>query len=164
MGVILAIALTGIITGAITSTIFQVVIGSLRTNNHMIVVRQVQNAGYWVSHDAQMAQTIDTGDDPLGEGFPLVLTWTDWAGDEHQVTYVLENMIGGPKQLRRSHSINGGQPSESIIAQYIVPGKPKTSVVPTNGALIFTVTASVGEGSQEESETRTYEIVPRPGS
>jgi len=161
---LVALAITGLITGAITMTIFQVVNVTARTNNHMTAVRQVQNAGYWVSHDGQMAQSIDIGDDPLGEGFPLILTWTDWDDTVHQVTYTLENMIGGPKQLKRSHSVNGGEPSETIVARYIVPGVPKTNVEFTYGVLTFTVTAAVGGDWQEASETRVYEIVPRPGS
>ena len=55
---LLAILIGSLIAGGITATIFQVVMGSARTNNHMIAVRQVQNAGYWVSHDAQMAQNV----------------------------------------------------------------------------------------------------------
>ena len=53
---VMAIAISGVITGAITGTIFQVIVGSARTNNHMIAVTQVQDAGYWLSHDAQMIQ------------------------------------------------------------------------------------------------------------
>jgi prepilin-type N-terminal cleavage/methylation domain-containing protein len=251
----IAIAISSVITGGITMTIFQVIIGSARTNNHMIAVRQAQNAGYWVSHDGQMAQSINIGSDPLGGGFPLVLTWTDWEGNRYKVTYTI---IVAPPQLERSLSINDGEPTNTIVAQYIVPGEPKTKceltgggtftlpdtndaftitggpvadsgtitvtagsisvtttgsasynattgawttpatsgtvVVRASGAstagiwtsatasatvaitadtngnaiitgrvFIFTVTASVGEGLQRESETRIYEIVPRPG-
>jgi len=56
MGIIVAVAITGIIAGAATTTIFQVFSGNTRTSNHMTAVKQVQNAGYWISHDAQMAQ------------------------------------------------------------------------------------------------------------
>ena len=162
----LAIAISGIITGAITTTIFQVVTGTARTNNHMTVVKQVESAGYWVSRDAQMAQHVYLewgGETPVGSKFPLRLTWTDWnSNDAHQVIYTLE--IGGePKRLVRSHSINGGEPTEAIVAQYIVPGLAKTSLDFTNGVLTFTVTATMGTGSQEQSETRVYKIVPRPG-
>jgi len=155
--VILAIAISGIITGGITMTIFQVITGNIRTGNHMTAVRQVQNAGYWVSHDAQMAQSVDaTG----ASGF-LVLTWTDWANDDHQVVYsLLEN-----NELQRSHSINGVTET-SLVAQFIdvteKDGKPQTRCEFTNGVLTFTVTASIGTGSQEQSETRIYEVAPRP--
>ena len=113
-----AIAISSVITGGITMTIFQVIIGSARTNNHMIAVRQAQNAGYWVSHDAQMAQSVTLG---ASSGFPLTLTWTDWDDNEvHQVTYTLEDMAGGSKQLERSHS-SDGTPEITIVAQFIDP-------------------------------------------
>jgi type II secretory pathway component PulJ len=163
---IMAMAVTAIILGGITATLWQVFSLNSRSVNHMTAVRQVQSAGYWVSHDALMAQSIEIGDDPLGKGFPLILTWTDWDGDKHEVTYTLENMIGGPKQLKRQHLTydSGGSVIDnatSIVAQHIVPGTPKTYVEFTDGALIFTVTTSVGEGLQAQSETRVYEVKPR---
>ena len=96
---VIAIAITSIITGGITMTIFQVFnINSISTN-HMIAVRQVQDVGFWVSRDALMAQsTTVTGI----TGFPITLTWTDYvSGDEYQVVYTL---VGG--QLQREHYTN----------------------------------------------------------
>jgi prepilin-type N-terminal cleavage/methylation domain-containing protein len=162
MEIVLVFAISGIIAGSITMTLFQVVNGSGRTNNHMTAVRQVQNAGYWVSHDAQLAQSIEIDDNPLGGGFPLVLSWTGWDDVEHEVTYSLEEMVGGPKQLKQSYSI-GSELTETIVAQFINPDPEKTKCGFTDGMLVFTVTATVGYGSQEQSETRVYEIVPRPG-
>jgi len=255
----LAMAISSLIAGGLTMTIFQVFIGGARSNNHMIAIKQAENAGYWVSRDAQMAQGV-IFDDPATAGVTefLTLTWTEWeSNDVHRFAYTLENMIGGPKQLKRSHSIGGGEPTETIVAQYVVPGKPKTECVvggtfilpdsgdaftitggdvadngtitvaagnisvtvsggatytgtttggtwttpaaggtirvsaggagaagdwtstvagatvaittdangnaATIGKLTFTVTITVGDGSQAQSETRTYEIVPRPG-
>jgi len=129
----LAIAISGIITGGITATIFQVFDGSARTNNHMTAVRQVQNAGYWVSHDAQMAQHVYLewgGETPVGSKFPLRLTWTDWDDkDEHEVIYTLEPH-GEPKLLQREHVIRdaGGvviKDEVAIIAQFIDPDLTK---------------------------------------
>ena len=104
---LVAIAITGLITGGITMTIFQVFSGNTRTSNHMTAVRQVQNAGYWVSHDAQMAQSVViTG----LSGLPLTLTWTEWDGMVNEVTY---NTIVD-SELRRSQGA-----SETLVAQYI---------------------------------------------
>ena len=167
---LVALAITGIIAGGITTTISQVFNIHLRSSNHMVAVRQVQNAGYWFSRDAQMAQMVELTEppeeNPVGSRFPVTLTWTDWdTNKEHQVTYSLEKIGGGPWQLKRSHSINGGQPSETIVAQYINSGLGNTSCEfldtdedGTGDRLIFKVTAKVGE----ESETRIYEVSPRP--
>jgi prepilin-type N-terminal cleavage/methylation domain-containing protein len=165
---VVAIAISGVITGAITTTIFQVIESSARTNNHMTVVRQVQDAGYWVSHDAQMAQNVELADesvdDPDGTRFPLTVTWTDWDSSEvHQVVYTLENMpSGGLKNLQRSHSSNGAPIETGIIAQFIDPDSEKTKCEFTDGKLTLVVTATVGAGLQEQSETRVYEVQSRP--
>jgi type II secretory pathway pseudopilin PulG len=146
----MAMAIVGIIIGSITTAISQVFNLNTRTSNHMIAIRQVQNAGYWVSHDALMAQSVSTN--TTGNGFPLVLNWTEWNGTVHNTTYSIVS-----SQLKRS---NGG--NESIIANYI--DQVQTSCNFTSNKLSFTVTATVGSGSKAESETRKYEVNPRPGS
>ena len=248
----LAIAISGVITGAVTTTIYQVVTGNLRTSNHMTAVRQVQEAGYWVSRDTLMAQTVVLARD--SDGFPLNLSWTQWDGTVNEVTYTIVD-----DELRRARSTNGGVPSETTAAKFIDPDSAKTKceligggtfTLPDNGdtfvitggpladsgiitvvsgsisvtvadgatyngstgawttpaaggtvsvratadktvgawtsttisagvaitqdtdedatitggVLVFTVTATVGNGSQEQGETRIYKIVPRPGS
>lgn len=152
----IAIAVSGVVTGAITTTIYQVITGNFRTSNHMTAVRQVQDAGYWVSHDVQMIQQepviVKNVDDQLES---IALTWTDWDGTVNDVTYTLEGT-----ELWRD--CNG---QRIRVAQFIDPAPEKTQCEFTSGKLIFTVTATVGAGSaQAQSETRVYEIVPRPGS
>lgn len=249
---LIAVALTGIVAGATTTTIVQVFDGSARTSNHMTAVRQVQNAGYWVSRDAQMAETVVTTG---ATGFPLTLTWIEWdSGDAHQVVYSL--LIDN--KLQRQHYTNLNPDATAIVAQSIDPnntqfeftggsafslpdsgdaftvtdavGGDSGTITVTGGSisvattgtatydagtgawttpaandaievaataastsgdwtstagivtaaittdtngnatladgsmLVFTVTATVGSDSQEKSETRVYEILPRPNS
>jgi len=153
--VIIAIALTSIITGGITMTIFQVFDGYIRTSNHMIAIRQVQNAGYWISHDAQMAQIIEPAVDPDPDGFPLTLTWAEWKNTVNQVTYTIVD-----SELKRTHrSVSPEEPSttvETVVAQCIDPEMTNCKFL--GGVLSFQVTATVGSSS----ETRVYEITPRP--
>ena len=161
----LAIAISGIITGGVTMTIFQVFSGNTRTSNHMTAVRQVQNAGYWVSHDAQMTQSVD--DNPTAPEEILRLTWTDWDGNEHQVVY---SLLVADNKLQRAHVTKNASDvviknEVAIIAEYINPDQTSCVFTDTNGddiddTLIFTVTATVGE----QTETRIYEVMPRPGS
>jgi prepilin-type N-terminal cleavage/methylation domain-containing protein len=162
---ILAIAITAIITAVITLTIFQMMTGSVRTNNHMTAVRQVQSAGYWVSHDAQMAQSIT----PPGGGFPLTLTWEEWEEDSnnHEVVYSLVDMPNTElKKLQREYvteDTEGNVTTEvAFVAEYIDTGQTSCTLDEDEYLLIFTVTATVGGGMSEESETRTYEVMPRP--
>ena len=164
----LAMAISGVIIGGISTTIYQVVIGNLRTGNHMTAVRQVQEAGYWVSHDAHMTQNVELADvsvdDPDGTRFPFTLTWTEWdTNNVHQVVY---SIVGD--ELQRIHSIDGTTDTSIIVAEFIdsseKDGEPQTKCEFVGGKLNLMVTATLGAGSQEQSETRTYEIVPRPGS
>jgi len=160
---LIVIAITGLITGGITLTIFQVFDINTRSTNRMAAISQLQNAGLWVSQDAQMAQNVDPEDDPdTLELELLTLTWTDWeGGDSHVVNYTLEAMPSGEfKILQREHYRNLALNSTTIVAEYINPDPQKTKCEFVGGELIFTVTATVGG----ESETRVYEVTPRPGS
>jgi len=154
--VVLAIALTGIITGSITMSILQVFNENTRTSNHMAVVRQVQNAGYWVSHDGQMAQSVALTADP--DGFPLTLTWTEWDGTTNEVVYTLL----ATDKLQREHYTNSILDSTINVAEYIDTDPTKTKSEFAGGVLTLTVTATLGTGPQATSETRVYEITPRP--
>lgn len=159
--VMLVILVTGIISGSITMTFAQVVTGGARASNRVTVISQVQSAGYWFSHDAQLAQDVDVDDGPTG--FPLVLSWIGWDDMEHEVTYSLEEVAGGLMQLRQSHVIDNGEPAENIVARYVESAEVSPRPY-TGGALTFRVTVTVGVGSPQQSETREYKIVPRPGS
>ncbi|MEE9583211.1 MAG: type II secretion system protein [Dehalococcoidales bacterium] len=150
---LVALAITGLISGGLTMTIFQLLSGNAQSSNQMNVVRQVQNAGYWISQDAQMGQTITP--DGGATGFPLVLSWTDWDGALNEVTYTITG-----EELSREHYIDSVLDATTFVAQNI------TLIQVTQGAdgkLTLEVTASV-TGFRPASETRTYEITPRPGS
>ena len=159
--VLVAMVVTGLITGGVTMAIFQVFAGNARTSNHMTAVRQVQNAGYWISHDTQMAQHV-VADDDLGTPVRelVTLAWTEWAGDEHQVVYVLAD-----NKLQRDHytnrATNPTADATTFVANHI--DNTNTSCVYDGGKLTLTVTASIG-GFKPASETRVYEVVPRPSS
>jgi len=159
---LLVIAITGLIAGGLTTTIMQVVTMTHRTSNRMTAVRQVQQAGFWVSPDFQMAQNVSPS---ATSGFPLTLNWTDpGTNSSHRVVYSLEPS-GELAILQRKHYIDSELDSTIIVAEYIDPNytniDPKDPCsYPNCAAYIFTVTATLGG----QSETRTYEVKPRPGS
>ena len=123
MEVLLVFAMTSIISGGITMTFYQVVTGSMRTDNHMIAVAQAQNAGYWVSRDAQMAQNVNLG---ASSGFPLILTWTDWVGTQSVVTYTITD-----GKLQRQET--GSGTTETVVASFIDSAPTKTKCELTGG-------------------------------
>ena len=153
-----AIALIGLIAAGIAMTISQVMAVNSRTSSKMVALRQVQQAGDRVSKDVLQAETP-----LLGGDFLLRLTIPYWevvggvpTQNSHSVDYTLEEMPSQPglKQLERRHS---SEPMR-IIALYIDPAE--TSFVPSGDGYVFRVTARVGT----QTETREYEIKPRPGS
>ncbi len=148
---LVAIAIVGIITLGITMTISQIWTINIDASNHMIAVRQVQQAGKEVSKDTLQAQNVtDTDSD-----FPLSLAWVDWEGTVNEATYT----ITSDNELQRSHNIEGVR----VIARYIDPDQTSCAWnVTGQQVLVFTVTATVGSGPQGASETRVYEIEPRP--
>jgi len=156
---VIVIALTGLVTAAITMTVFQVFNMNTRTANRMAAVSQVQHAGKLVSEDILETQEVTLGE---SRGFPLTLIRTDpETGNKHTVIYTLVDMPSGEfKRLQREHYLNEEPSPDSIdvVSEYIDPGPARTSFVRAGDALIFTVTATVGD----ESETRVYEVTPRP--
>jgi len=148
---IIAIAIAGLITAGITVAIMQVLTINTRASNHMVAVRQVQQAGKEVSKDTLQAQNVTYTQDP---DFLLTLAWTDWEGVENAINYTIED-----NELLRSHNLEGIR----VIAQYIDPAQTDCDPLGELGddsVLTFTVTATLGT----QSETRIYEIEPRPGS
>jgi len=151
---VIVVALAGLVGAAITATAFQVFTFSTRLSNQMTAVRQVQQAGFWVSPDVMMAQPAKISTNQSGGRF-LVLGWTAHDGKEHEVTYT----ITADDRLQRTHNITeGGQTTTevSVVAEYI----SSASFVPSGSAYTLTVTATVGE----QTETRTYEVKPRQGT
>jgi prepilin-type N-terminal cleavage/methylation domain-containing protein len=158
---LIVLAISSFVTGTTTMTIFQVLDGNVRTNNQMEAISRVQDAGYQVSQDAEQAQTIVRTEDE--DGFPLTLSWTDWENnDQHEVIYSIAN-----NKLQRQHYINGGLSGTSYVFEYIFNTDPDTGELKTYCTLIddtlsCTLTAIVGSGSQKQTETRVYEVIPRP--
>ena len=163
---IMVIAITALIIGVIAVSIFQLYKVHASTSNRMLAVRQVQNAGHWISRDVQMTQQEPVIVNDGGQLESITLAWQEFGTTDandatlHEVTYTL--LVNG--DLKRSHSVNGGDPTETLVAQYIESGE--TSCVWDDDAdkLVLTVTASVGTWPKVENETRVYEVIPRPDS
>ena len=191
---IVAIAITGLITGGITTAIFQVFSVNALSNNHMLALRQVQNAGYWISHDAQMAQNITLGDNPdtpppadppnPPETEILTLVWVGWGRiwkqgndnwqsiDTYEVRYTYDNNKLWRYERITTNTYKNGLPQPP---EYNPPdGSWNTSLIAqyitdipvskTGNKLTVILTARVGGQYWPAEETRTYEITPRPST
>jgi type II secretory pathway pseudopilin PulG len=166
---VIVILLTSLITTAITTTFFQVFNMNTRTANHMTAVSQVQQAGKIVSEDMLEAQPLSgmIDDNPSGPGEFLILGWIALNSTAtHKVIYTLEDMPSGDFQiLWRDYYIKEGESefehdSTTKVAEYINPAETSCDWDWDSSVLTFKVTATVGD----ESETRIYEVRPRPGT
>jgi len=161
---IVAITIIALISGATAMATFQVFHGTERSNNHMTAVRQVHNAGYWISRDTQMAQSVTTDNLTLPDF--LVLSWTerDYADEPtyHSVTYFFEDLTDGIGKLKRSHWSSAGANEQTLVAQYIYydPDDPDDTSEASyqSPALTVQLTALF----EETKETREYRINRRP--
>ena len=157
----IATAIVALIASAASMATFRIITDTERSNNHMTAVRQVQNAGFWISRDAMMAQDIDTDDDPETTDVEFItFDWGDWeTGDTHKIIYTFHDMADGLKRLKRQHVIRDNDNVEigntaTLVAEYIADS---TSFSKQNGVWKLSVEARLGT----EAETRGYEIIPR---
>jgi len=147
-----------------TMTTFQVIRVTAQSNSHMTALQQVQNAGFWISRDAQMADNVTT-DNLSGTNF-LVLSWTEVDDSDnataHSATYFFEDLSGGIGKLKRTHSSSAGLSNETLVAQHIScdPADPvnTSNVSYTSPSLTVKLVAIFGDAS----ETREYQVSCRP--
>ncbi|MCK4353835.1 MAG: prepilin-type N-terminal cleavage/methylation domain-containing protein [Dehalococcoidia bacterium] len=154
---LVAIALTAIISTAAAMAIHQVITIVPRNNDQNTAINQVRNANHWLNFDIQSATpgSINT----TGPNFLSLeqLEWESVSGNwtTHTVDYSLENMAGSSlKVLRRCYDSE----TVTLIAQYIDPANTNCSWNSAEKVLTVTITAQVGT----RTETRTFEVKPRP--
>lgn len=159
---VVVIGIMALIAGAATMTIAQVLRITEHSNDRTTAVRQVQTAGYWISRDSLMAQTVITDDDPGTPEFEFItLEWATWENsDVHKIVYTFEDMPDGLKKLKRQHliyDINGSEIGNSMmyIAHNIVIDSASFFV--ENGVWKLSIGARAGT----QTENREYEIIPR---
>jgi len=160
--VLVVIAIAALITLGATTTTFQVFNVTRHSNDHIAVVRQVQNAGYWISRDALMAESVVVDGDPETDEF-LTLKWTEWDFGKkkdlvvyyHEVTYFFQDLPDDIGKLDRTHWINDEVNEQTLVAEYI---DYNTNATYDTSVLTVQITSSLGEAS----ETREYRVLPRP--
>jgi len=164
--VLISITIMALASGAAGSAIFQIMRNTERNSDHMTVVRQVQNAGYWISRDVQMAQSANVTDSLTPPDF-LVLSWTTWNGTSgnpvyYSARYFFENTNNGTGTLKRSYRSSDGVNQTTLIAQYIYYNP--SDIVNTSNAsyqssvLIIKITSLV----EQTIESKEYRIKRRP--
>jgi prepilin-type N-terminal cleavage/methylation domain-containing protein len=147
--VLVALAILSAIGTVMSSATIMIIKTSSQNSELNVNLRQVQNAGHWISQDAIMAQEIDTNK----PGVFLSIVWSDWGGNSFNIDYVLEG-----NTLKRQLNDNAAV----LIADYIVPEDTTCVWVEEENKLTVTIKASLHGDEGKHWVERVYEISPRP--
>ena len=71
---LVALAILGAIMGVMSAAVITIMRTNSQNTEWNVNLRQVQNAGHWISRDALMAQVVSTNT----TGVFLALSWSDW--------------------------------------------------------------------------------------
>ena len=158
ISVMIALAIMAIVTNGIMMVILQIYNVSSARTNHIIAIREVQNAGRWLTLDGQIAATVEPAQDP--DGFPLTINWNDTYDNQHEVVYTLLPGNTLQRQHYTNRTINPDPDATALIALNIDPSNT-SCIVTENNELVANVTAVVNIDPVTYTETRTYRIFPR---
>ena len=162
---LVAVSIMALASVAAGMAMYQVFGGTEDNNNCMTALHQVQNAGYWISRDAQMAMSVNTTNNLVFPGF-LHMGWTEWddtgTPTYHLIHYSLENGSNNLYSLKRTHTISGGSTEEAMVADYIFyqPGTEYSSNSSYNNPIIMVNITSIFDDTRE---SREYRIKRRSG-
>ena len=151
---LVSLTIVGILVPVLNLLIIHIQDINSSESNHMLAVKEIERAIYWISMDTQMAQIIQ--DDEVGDsGFPLSLYWVGWDNTTTNITYTVQN-----NELLRSCSKNGNMPVVTVAARYVNEDSAATNCIYNGEALTFVVTISTG-GYKPANESREVIIVPK---
>ncbi|MFC1902135.1 type II secretion system protein J [Chloroflexota bacterium] len=158
IGILIALAIMAIITTGMMMVIEQIYNVNSDRTNHIVAIREVQNAGRWFTVDGQKAVTIEPAQDT--DGFPLTISWDDQDDNQHEVVYtlLLDNTL--ERQHYTNRTMNPDPHTTTLVASHIDPSSTSCNVT-ENSELSAHVTAAVNIDSVTYTETRTYRIFPR---
>ncbi len=155
--IIIALAIASAIVVLIGMAFAQTMIITSKSHDHMLVIRQLQTAGYWVSRDSQMAKNA-SWQQPVEEPVPLqwqlTISWEDIATNTYESIYVITD----EGKFVRYYYENDVLQTTLIIAEGIV-SDPLLTYYDTTVAYgaEFKITATIGG----ITETRDYNVLSR---
>jgi len=146
---LVALAIGGSIMGVMSTAVVLMMRTTQQNEEWNVNMRQVQNAGHYMSQDALMAQNVIT-DRP---GVFLALTWTDWDGNDFDVEYYFD----GNTLFRQ---LNDAAPG-ILIAEHVVTGPLYTNC--NWNAADNTLTVNIRTSLRgNRFADGTFQVHPRP--
>ena len=152
--VLISVALLSIIMPVVTMTTANLLTNCQKANDHNVVLHQVQNAGYWISRDVQMAKNV-VFDDPSGFPLTMVIPVDTDENNDYSVDYLFD----GNKLKRQVYDSSQTLVSENLIAEY-VNTEDTTFDIRDSNVYELTIKASKDEAVAEGS----YQVTPMPSS
>jgi hypothetical protein len=162
--VIVTIGISALIALGSTYVTDQTIRINGRTQDNMTAITQVENAGYWLTVDAQMAEDIVT--EGLTSPDFLNMTWTEWVLNDdsiyHSVTYYFEDLDDGIGTLMRYHWSSSGANETTIVGQYLYydTDDPGNTSQAEYDSPTFTIRLVSTFG--ETTEKREFQVTNRP--
>jgi prepilin-type N-terminal cleavage/methylation domain-containing protein len=157
---LVGISILAFVVSAASMTIITMMRLSPQSNNWAIALRQVQNAGYWISRDVQMSENVTVDENPATPEF-LTLTVPEWdAGSgavvDKTIAYQFEDMGDGLQRLMRD---DAGQ--QIMVAEYISDTDTDyPENCSDNCTLTFTITATYGNVPVTRQYKATQRVPP----
>ncbi len=153
---LIGVAIMAIVVVAVAMTITTLLLNEGQAAGQNTALPQVQNAGYWISRDVQMARNVTPS---APNGFPLSLDIP--RDDNPDNDYTIDYLFDGGKLKRQVYDSLGTLISETFIAEYIDTSNTTFSALDADAGLYkLTVRAS----RDETGATRSYEISQRLSS
>ena len=149
--VLVSLTIAGAILGVMSAAVLTIMKTSAQNEEWNMNLRQVQNAGHWITRDALMAQVVSDNT----TGYFLTLSWYDWDNNNNTANYVLNG-----NTLTRSY--NGG--AATLIAQYVVSDPAFTSCQWNDIEKKLTVKIRASLNNNNRYVEKIYEISPRPAT
>lgn len=155
MEVLVGVAIMSIIVLVMGMTVTTIVTNSRGTTERSVVLREVQNAGYLISRDVQMADDITLDDGT--SGFPLILDIP--VDTDENNNYSVNYSLDGDQIIRQVYDPSDTLIGERAVAEYIDVGATTFTALSFD-TYELTIKASNGEAAAE----RSYQIKRRIGS
>jgi len=152
--VLVGLAIMSIIVLAMGMTVTTIVTNSRGTTERSVVLREVQNAGYSISRDVQMADDVTLDGT---SGFPLILDIP--VDTDENNNYSVNYLLDGDHIIRQVYDSSDILIRERAVAEYIDVGATTFTALSFN-TYELTVKACNGEAVAE----RSYQIKQRLGS
>ena len=141
---LVALTIATAIMGVLTASVITVMRTTAQNDEWNVNLRQVQNAGHWITRDTLMAQTVSDNT----TGVFLALFWNDWTQDNNVKYYLNTDNL--------TRSLNNGK--AILIAQYTDKAHTTCHWDAATQKLTVTIRASLHGKTYVE---QTYQISPR---